>query len=162
MLIFFSFRLVRNLLGNGIKDCVVNLHSVISKMQSNQQVAQLDAVNQGLDDSKKQLVAFERELSELRKLAVKVPSQVDKTHMLEIYEIEPDYGFKHCYQGIRAQKRSIARLRPSESRLLVSVNSPNAINAFNRIKDFIIICKVHYNKIYCNEDHNTFISLLNK
>lgn len=94
-------------------------------------------------------------------LVIDVPSDASRLHHLEVYQrCEPDGKF--CYIGIRAQKRYLSKLRPGELERIIDTQSPNAVNAFNTVKDFIPgFVKVKSNKVYCDLDKKQFLEAVN-
>jgi prophage antirepressor-like protein len=105
------------------------------------------------------LVAY-RKIVEFRPLVVSVPEDKSKFHFLEVFNMGEING-KYCYRGIRAQKKNIAKLRPKQKDAILSIRSPNAMNAFNRVKDFVE-CTTKNNEIFCKLPPNEFLEKINQ
>lgn len=93
---------------------------------------------------------------------VDIPKDPKKYHVLGIYQFDCIDGYG--YIAIRTQKKSmnkaLSRILKSTSlpnvKPLCRINSPNAINAFNRIKENID-CKTRFNRVYCNIPPEEFL-----
>jgi hypothetical protein len=96
--------------------------------------------------------------TQIKPLIVSKPNDPRKFHRLEIFYSL--VGDKHCYHAIRAQTMSIRRRRSfANGTLIYTESSPNPINSFNRVKDFIQ-CKTQHNKIFCNVAAEEFLDLM--
>jgi len=102
--------------------------------------------------------ALYKKIIEVKPLIVSRPNNKRKFHRLEIFHSVVDG--KHCYQGIRAQEMNIKRQRRSvDGESIFSEQNPNAINAFNRVKD-LIVCKAKRNKIFSNVGPDKFLETM--
>lgn len=80
---------------------------------------------------------------------VKRPKDNTKHHILCVYYVGSQES-EFVYRGVRCQKRSLSRARPPQEELIYSSESPNAINAFNRVKDHIGPHQTYNNLLYCS------------
>lgn len=106
------------------------------------------------------LIAYKK-LADVKPLVVAVLEDASLANVLEIFQYVCDDG-SFCYKGIRAQQRSIEKLRPRDRTSIFSSVSPNATNAFNKVKEFIPGCKVAHNNIFCSLNKQEFLNELHK
>lgn len=112
------------------------------------------------DELSRNLISQMEKVLALQPLIVKVPRDDRQFHHLEIYKMPWDIEGYHCYQGVRAQRKSINKLRPKGGELVAAFKTPNAINSFNKIKENID-CLAKHNRIICRLDTNDFIDVIN-
>lgn len=103
-------------------------------------------------------------ITEMIPHVVKRPNNHVKNHVLYVYHsLLYNSIYKHRYRGIRRQKCSLNVVDiENTEKLIYSHEEPNAINAFNRIKDHLgqdFKCK--HNIIYCNITPKKFVNKLN-
>jgi prophage antirepressor-like protein len=138
---------------------VMNAYETIAN-NAMQIVAIKDESHKALVVAKNETLVAYKKIIEIQPLIVAVPEDKTKFHVLEIFNMGQIDG-KFCYRGIRAQQRSVVKLRPKDKQPILSIDSPNAMNAFNRIKDFID-CKTTRNEIFCTLAPSEFILQINK
>lgn len=107
-----------------------------------------------------------RTVKELVPHIVKRPENPLKNHVLRIYRVDGGSADKthggFTYKGIRRQKGSIQGL-PNDSmhKLIIEMETPNAINAFNRLKNHLKDYKmIRSNVIRCNANEKEIKRLL--
>lgn len=105
-------------------------------------------------ERKERYAALERTnmMSNIMKMiphVVKRPANNEKNHVLHVYhkQLSPHL---HSYTGIRCQKKYLKKLAPSNKQLIYADNSPNAMSAYNRLKDHIGKFSCKGNVITCN------------
>lgn len=80
---------------------------------------------------------------------VKRPANSEQNHVLHVYHQQLSQ-YLHSYTGIRCQKRYLKQLTPKNKQLIYAGNSPNAMSAYNRLKDHIGKFRCRGNVITCN------------
>lgn len=112
------------------------------------------------------ITSKDRQMEKILPYVVKRPNDMTKSHQMCVYHKVLDNNtssHRHEYHVFRRQRGSMKRIdkKNIEKTLIYTKDQPNAINAFNRVKDHLKEFVCFYNKIQCNDPPKEFINKLN-